>query len=254
MKEWFCVEEIDEQTFAISEYRHWEETHCYLLLGSDRALLVDTGLGVSSIRPIVETLTSLPVIVALTHAHWDHIGGLSEFSNVMVQEEEAVWISERFPLPLAVVKQNLMKEPCEFPDGFKEDAYQLYQGIPSRILKDNDTIDLGNRWVTAIHTPGHSPGHLCFFEKISGYLFSGDLIYAGCLDAFYPTTDPKKFKDSLHKVENLDIVRILPGHHSLRIDKELLKRITKAFDELDEQDLLWQGAGYYSYGDFSIHL
>lgn len=43
MKDWFTVEKIDEDTYAISEYQHWEETHCYLLCGTKRALLIDTG-------------------------------------------------------------------------------------------------------------------------------------------------------------------------------------------------------------------
>ena len=45
MKDWFTIDQVDENTYIISEYQHWEETHCYLLIGSDRALLVDTGLG-----------------------------------------------------------------------------------------------------------------------------------------------------------------------------------------------------------------
>ena len=55
MSEWFTVEKIDSQTFAISEYKHWEETHCYLLCGEESAVLIDTGLGVSNIREIVDT-------------------------------------------------------------------------------------------------------------------------------------------------------------------------------------------------------
>ena len=49
MENWFTVDRIDDHTFAISEYKHWEQTHCYLLLGTERALLIDTGLGVESI-------------------------------------------------------------------------------------------------------------------------------------------------------------------------------------------------------------
>ena len=82
MDEWFTVERIDGDTFPISEYRHWEETHSYLLLGTARALLVDTGLGVADIRQVTDALSPLPVTVANTHAHWDHIGGNRYFDEM----------------------------------------------------------------------------------------------------------------------------------------------------------------------------
>lgn len=53
VNDWFTIEEIDNDTFAISEYKHWEETHCYLLCGMKKAVLIDTGLGVSDIKKAV---------------------------------------------------------------------------------------------------------------------------------------------------------------------------------------------------------
>ena len=86
MDNWFTVDRIDSQTFVISEYRHWEETHCYLLCGQKKAILIDTGLGVSNIRKIVDGLTKLPVVVATTHVHWDHIGGHQYFDSIAIPE------------------------------------------------------------------------------------------------------------------------------------------------------------------------
>lgn len=103
MTPWFTVERIDDATFALSEYRHWEETHSYLLLGRERALLLDTGLGVGNLRREVEALTDLPVSVALTHVHWDHIGGCAQFAAPAVHEAEADWL-RHFPLPEAAVR------------------------------------------------------------------------------------------------------------------------------------------------------
>ena len=60
-KNWFTVEAIDTDTFAVSEYGHWEETHCYLLCGSKRAALIDTGLGIADIKKVIDSLTKLPV-------------------------------------------------------------------------------------------------------------------------------------------------------------------------------------------------
>ena len=93
MDSWFTVEEIDAQTFAISEYKHWEETHCYLLCGQKMAMLIDTGLGVSNIKKITDGLTKLPIIVVTTHVHWDHIGGHSYFDYIAVHELKKDWLS-----------------------------------------------------------------------------------------------------------------------------------------------------------------
>lgn len=75
MNPWFTIDRIEKDTFIISEYRHWEETHCYLLNGEERTLLIDTGLGICDIAPEVAALATGPVTAVATHIHWDHIGG-----------------------------------------------------------------------------------------------------------------------------------------------------------------------------------
>ena len=165
---WFTVEAADADTFVISEYRHPEQTHCYLLLGNGRALLIDTGLGVSDIGAVVSSLTSLPVTVAATHVHWDHIGGHRRFSDIAVHEKEAGWLSGGFPLSLNVVKKNLMAGACEFPADFDIDRYEIYRKGAGCQLSDGDIISLGGRRVSVLHTPGHSPGHMCFWEPVRG--------------------------------------------------------------------------------------
>lgn len=254
MADWFTAEEIDRETFAVGEYRHWEETHCYLVCGKERALLIDTGLGVSDIGAAVRRLTALPVTVVTTHVHWDHIGGHRYFSDIAVHEAEKDWLSVRFPLPLEVVKQNLLRNPCDFPDDFSADDYRIFCGSPQRLLRDGDCFDLGGRKLYAVHTPGHSPGHCCFYEPARKYLYSGDLIYAGCLDAFYPSADPRLFFESVKKVRALEISRILPGHHRLSVSVTLIDEIEKAFGSLADKGRLAQGGGLFDFGEFRIHI
>ena len=67
------------------------------------------------------------------------------------------------------------------------------------ILHDEDCIDLGNRKLVVIHTPGHSPGHCCFYEADRKYLYSGDLIYSGCLMLFIHQQTHKNFGSLLEK-------------------------------------------------------
>lgn len=254
MTDWFTVEIIDNNTYAISEYKHWEETHSYLLLGEKSALLIDTGLGVDNIKEVVDSLTSLPILVVTTHIHWDHIGGHSFFKEIAVYEEERNWLAGNFPIPLEVVKNNLTREPCAFPENFNIDNYHIYQGEPTQILSDGDILDLGNRQIKVIHTAGHSPGHCCYYEPQKKYLYSGDLIYKGCLDAFYPSTNPYLFMRSVEKIKTLDIEKLLPAHHQLNITVDLIDRVSNAFTKLYKTNKLKQGAGLFDFVDFQIHI
>lgn len=254
MKDWFDVEQIDDDTFVISEYSHWEETHSYLLCGTKYSVLIDTGLGVENIRTVVDRITESPIHVLTTHAHWDHIGSHGSFHNIAIHELEKGWLDNQFPLPLQVVKSNLTLKPCAFPKHFQLDDYNVFNGPVSDTLQDNDLIDLGNRKIKVIHTPGHSPGHCCFYETERGYLYSGDLVYCGCLDAFYPTTNPELFRQSIMKIQQLPVNRILPAHHQLDVPIDIISRIGEAFEQLDRAGKLNHGSGTFDFRDFQIHI
>src|SRR5699024_2839354 len=251
---WFTVEEIDLNTYAISEYKHWEETHCYLLIGTDKALLIDTGLGISNIKSVVDEITELPLEVVATHIHWDHIGGHGLFENIAVYETEQEWLSSKFPISLQIVKNNLTRKPCNFPQDFDISKYKIFQGEPNRVLCDGDLFDLGNRTVQVIHTPGHSPGHICLYELERNYLYSGDLIYKGILYAFYPTTDPIEFMKSVQKIRELNIEKILPAHNQLHITIDLINEINDGFTEIFNSGKLKQGNGIFKFTNFQIYI
>ena len=108
--------------------------------------------------------------------------------------------------------------------------------------------------IQAFHTPGHSPGHLCFLETEKGYLFSGDLVYKGALFANYPSTDPQSYLDSLEKIAVLPAKRIFPGHHSLDIGPEIVMRMRDAFRDLNAKGKLQHGSGTHNYGDWAVML
>ena len=67
MDNWFTIDRVDDNTYIISEYRHWEETHCYLLNGSERSLLIDTGLSISNIYGEVIKFTNKSITAVATH-------------------------------------------------------------------------------------------------------------------------------------------------------------------------------------------
>lgn len=253
MEKWFTLEQIDADTHIISEYRHWEETHCYLLEGKERCLLIDTGLGICNISEEVKKLTDKRITAVATHIHWDHIGGHQYYPDFYAHEAELDWLTGGFPLSMETIR-DMVTDRCDLPEGYQVNTYQFFQGVPTRVLKDGDTIDLGGRKITVLHTPGHSPGHICFWEADRGYLFTGDLVYKDTLFAYYPSTDPQAYLASLEKIAALPAKRIYPAHHSLDIQPEIVNRMKNAFSQLKEEGRLHHGSGTYDYGDWAVRL
>ncbi len=253
MSDWFTINHIDKETHIISEYRHWEETHAYLLNGADRSMLIDTGLGICNIYDEVIKLTDKPVTAVATHIHWDHIGGHKYFPDFYAHEDELNWLNGEFPLTMEQIK-GMVVDRCDLPERYNVDNYEFFQGTPTRVLKDNDVIDIGERNLQILHTPGHSPGHMCFYEKDRGYLFTGDLVYKDTLFAYYPSTDPEAYLKSIERVAALPVSRVFPAHHSLDIGPEILLRMRDAFRHLKAEGKLHHGSGNYEYKDFAIWL
>ncbi len=253
MNNWFTIDQIDRETYIISEYRHWEETHCYLLNGSDHSLLIDTGLGICNIYEEVIRLTNKPVTAIATHIHWDHIGGHKFFPDFYAHEAEINWLNGEFPLTMEQMK-GMVVDRCDLPEGYDVNTYEFFQGDPTRVLKGNEVIPIGDRFVQILHTPGHSPGHMCFWEKERGYLFTGDLVYKDTLFAYFPSTDPKAYLNSLERVSALPAKHVFPAHHTLNIQPEILCRMRDAFRQLQEQGKLNHGSGIFDYGDWAVWL
>lgn len=101
---------------------------------------------------------------------------------------------------------------------------------------------------------GTFSGTLLFYEPKRNYLYSGDLIYKGSLDAFYPTTDPQLFYQSIRRIQKYKIKKVLPGHHQLDIPVSLIADIEAGFAKLSRAGKLKQGNGLFEFRDFQIHI
>jgi glyoxylase-like metal-dependent hydrolase (beta-lactamase superfamily II) len=201
----------------------------------------------------VKNLTDKPITAVATHIHWDHIGGHKYFPDFYAHEDELNWLNGEFPLKMEQIKGMVM-DRCNLPEGYDVNQYEFFQGTPTRVLKDGDEIDIGGRSIQVLHTPGHSPGHMCFWEKDRGYLFTGDLVYKDTLFAYYPSTDPQAYLVSLEKVSALPAKRVFPAHHSLDIQPEILTRMLDAFRQLQVSGQLHHGSGTFNYGDWAVWL
>ena len=187
--DWFHVIRIDSGTYALSEPKYWQANVSYLLLGTRRALLFDTGPGLYSIRDVVRSITSLPVTVIPSHLHFDHVGRIAEFSDIALIDLDAL---------RQEVKNGILTEP---PTQY---LLQTEYHIPvNRWLKDREVIDLGDRQITVVSTPGHTPESVSLLDPSHRRLFSGDLVNREVSLLNVPGSDLNQALGSLREIARL---------------------------------------------------
>lgn len=247
--DWFEVYELGEGTYAIYEPYQFQEALSYLVLGSERAALIDSGNGIGRIEKAVEALTKLPVIVLLTHEHFDHYGGSHAFQEVAAFDD---------PRAIASVTGGVSNERArtfiegdqvwhELPEGVDAETFAVLGVQPRRLLHDGERIDLGGRVLEVIATPGHSPGSVSYLDSGNRLLFTGDHFYPGPLYAFGDDVDLDAYVASndrlVGRIAEYDYV--LSGHNEPWVEAAVLPRVSAAFrtiaaggGEFEEQDEL----------------
>jgi glyoxylase-like metal-dependent hydrolase (beta-lactamase superfamily II) len=191
--------------------------------GRDRDLMIDTGLGVCSLRSFARDIIDKPVSAVATHVHIDHIGGHHEFEDCIVHRLEAEGLrsldrgftlaGEAFDgrdlatLRIPVTEGYEIEGPMltALPStSYDLKSYRLKPASMTRSVDEGDVIDLGDRVFEVLHLPGHSPGGIGLFERATLTLFSGDAIYDG------PLIDNLHHSNIGDYVRTLDRLRALP--------------------------------------------
>src|ERR1035437_273373 len=263
-KEWFHVRELAEGVHVISEPGH---VNSYLVQGTDVAILLDTGLGIANIRHVAESLSGQPLQVINTHYHFDHSGGNRLFDDIAIHRAGAELLQRPAPEGLANAYvdyvERLLTAWDEYksaddiyfhlltterllrplPDGFDPASYQVVPSKPTRLLEDNEVLDLGGRELRVLHTPGHSPDSICLLDEKNGLLFGGDTINTGPIYAQLEDSDVAEFARSTARLADLSasIERVFVCHF-MRLENTpvLLREIAEGFDQILNGDALYR--------------
>jgi glyoxylase-like metal-dependent hydrolase (beta-lactamase superfamily II) len=195
----------------------------YLVVGQERAVLVDSGMGIGDVRAEIRGITTLPCMVLNTHSHWDHVGANHLFAERAIHESEADLLAQE---PNISTFRKEMQSPAAraaLPASFDPTAYRIVPKPATRILHDDDLIDLGGRVLRALHVPGHSPGHVAYWDDANNTLFTGDTAYIGPVFACFERSDPVAFAQSTRRLAALQgVATICPGHNDVITDQHWL--------------------------------
>lgn len=212
---WFEVRRLDDGISLIHEpyIRPFYRCNLWHIQGRERDALIDSGSGLVSLREQLPWLTERPLLAVASHTHFDHIAGHHEFAERLVHPAEADILAApdgANTLATAFVDDAMFEAHPDCPLCYAE--YRVHAAPATRLIEDGDVLDLGNRVLEVLHTPGHSPGGISLWEARSGTLFSGDILYDGPLieDAYH--SNLADYARSLQRLRRLPVRAVHGGH------------------------------------------
>ena len=243
---WFESRRIDDGITLLWEPHVVPLLRCNIwhLRGRDRDLLIDTGMGIASLRHAARHLLEKPVLAVATHTHLDHVGGHHEFADCLVHRLEAdslrqpgrltslstaEWTAEE----VAMLRNAGYEVPGELITalphaGYKLSDYRRLPAEPTVLVEEGDIVDLGDRHFEVLHLPGHSPGSIGLWESETGILFSGDAIYDGPLLDQLPRSNVTDYLHTVKRLRDLP-VRVVHAGHDPSFGRDRLKQIADAY-------------------------
>ena len=232
--DWFSLTWVTARTAVITG-PHVDDllrAGIWYLRGRDRDLLVDTGNGVGALAPYLTRLRRggrpRELVCVCTHAHIDHIGGFHEFERRLLHPAEqdlASRVRDGAPLAPALWSAPLLEQlarsgftpPPVLVDavphpGFDPYSFKPERATPTHLVQGGDEIDLGDRRLSVVDLPGHTPGSIGLIDHEERALVSGDAVYDGGLIDTLPESDVPAYLRTMDLLRRLDVDLVYPGH------------------------------------------
>lgn len=213
---WYKVYSVAENVYAIYEPYNWQAVISYLIVGSEKAILFDTGMGLDSIQSVVRQLTPLPISVINSHTHYDHIGGNADFKTIYgvdtayTKANSQGW--SHADIKQEVTPRALCPDQLSHVDTV---AYHIRPYSLTGYIRDGSSFDLGGRQIEVMIIPGHTPDCVALMDREAGLLWTGDTYYEGPLWLFFPGTDLDAYQQSITRLASLvpTLKKLLPAHN-----------------------------------------
>jgi glyoxylase-like metal-dependent hydrolase (beta-lactamase superfamily II) len=229
---WFSKDVISDRLTRICEphVHKFFQANMFHVVGKDADLVIDFGMGLDDLRSTLDIRSGKPVLAVASHVHVDHVGSFHEFETRLGHAAEAEAFA-RMP-DADTLADYFRKQPYALtavaPSGMTPEAYKISPAPLTRILNENDVIDIGDACYTVLHLPGHSPGSIGLLDQRTGEFFSGDSIYEGGLVDDLPGCDIEAYKVTMTRLSELD-VDIVHGGHGVMFGKDRLHEIAARY-------------------------
>ncbi|ANO50713.1 MBL fold metallo-hydrolase [Woeseia oceani] len=203
-QDWFEVYSVSDGVYAIYEPGQFEEVISFLIVGDERALLFDTGLGIGDMRKVVEGLTELDIVVLNSHTHYDHTGGNYQFDTVYATATDYSRKRSAGSAPEDVAgffTEGWVWKPL--PEGLDVNTFRSEPFAISKTVADGELIELGGRTLEVVMVPGHAPDALCLLDRENRIIFTGDTFYLASLYTHLEGSDFDAYATSAAKLAAL---------------------------------------------------
>jgi glyoxylase-like metal-dependent hydrolase (beta-lactamase superfamily II) len=214
---WFEVYKVAADTYAIYEPHQSEEVISYLILGKQKAILFDTGMGISDIKQVISELTKLPIIVLNSHTHNDHVGGNWQFKTIYSMDSDFSRKNAKGSVEDAQAEIAPGEICGNLPQFFNGRDYRTQPWRISQYIHDGDKLDLGGRAIEILATPGHTPDAITLYDRANGLLFTGDTYYPATIWLYRPETNLDQYANSIQQLAILTqtehIILVLGAHN-----------------------------------------
>ena len=227
---WYAVEPQDGNIIRFREIYidPYVAGDIWLVRGSERDLAVDTGTGIVPPVPVIEVLSTKPIIAVALNCYFDHAGGWHSFAERACHPLDAATLGDPSEENSLVFDYLTDEALSALPrPGYSTADYRMRGAAPTRLLEDGDVIDLGDRVLEVLHIPGRSPGGIALWEAKTGSLFTSDMLYDGPHGLAWPPDDPTAYAASLRRLCDLPVSYVHGGHYG-RFDGA---RMTALIDE-----------------------
>jgi len=231
---WFEVYRVAPGVFAIYEPHQAEETISYLIVGSKRALLFDTGMGISDLKKVTDRLTRLPIAVLNSHTHDDHVGDNWEFHTIYGMNTDFTRRNARGSRQDAQAEVAPGQICGSLPQGFDPKTYATRPWKISAYIHDGSRIPLGGRTLQVMATPGHTPDAISLLDRANRLLFTGDTYYPATIWLYRPETDLRAYDASIRRLAAFaPQVKLVLGAHNVPVaPPSVLPGLVTAFEQV----------------------